>query len=90
MCPARNGRRQRKVEGDGMEGGGRVEGWVAGPARVRFINRERERETHQERKKEIAIVGRGVEKFYLVLFMQIRLQLPIEKGLLARAGQSLR
>lgn len=57
---------------------------------VRFINRERERETHQERKKEIAVVGRGVEKFYLVLFMQIRLQLPIKKGLLARAGQSLR
>lgn len=59
---------------------------------VRFINREKERETHQEREreKEIAIVGRGVEKFYLVVFMQIRLQLPIEKGLLARAGQSLR
>lgn len=44
----------------------------------------------REREREIVIVGRGVEKFYLVLFMQIRLQLPIAKGLLARAGQSLR
>lgn len=50
----------------------------------------REGDTSREGVKEIAIVGRGVEKFYLVVFMQIRLQLPIEKGLLARAGQSLR
>lgn len=51
-------------EGDGRLGGGRVEGWVARVQQrakakgltdftmslwVRFINRERERETHQER-----------------------------------------
>lgn len=69
MCAPSNGRRQRKVEGrgNGREGGGRVEGWVARVQQrakakgltdftmslwVRFINRERERETHQERGRE--------------------------------------